>query len=55
MSQKNDLSISTNDFISNSTIGLSLRFNLFNGLQTGARVEQAELEFLKTQEQIARA
>ena len=53
VSQKNDFSISTNDFIANSTIGLSLRFNLFNGLQTGARVEQAELEFLKTQEQIA--
>jgi outer membrane protein len=53
VSQQNSLAISTNDFIPYSTVGLSLRFNLFNGLQTGARVEQAELEYRKTQEQIA--
>lgn len=53
VTQKNRFAISTSDFISSSTVGLSLRFNIFNGLQTGARVEQAELEYRKTKEQIA--
>jgi len=53
VTQNNRFAISTSDFITSSTVGLSLRFNIFNGLQTGARVEQAELEFRKTQEQIA--
>ncbi len=50
---KNTLNISTNDFIGSSTVGLSLSLNLFEGLQTSARVEQAQLEMRKSQEQLA--
>ncbi|MBX2992999.1 MAG: TolC family protein [Bacteroidetes bacterium] len=50
--QKNDLRISTHDVVRSSVVGLSLTLNIFNGLRTGARVEQAELETRKTQESI---
>lgn len=53
--QKNDLRISAHDFVRSSVVGLSLSLNIFNGLRTGARVEQAELETRKTQESIKRA
>ncbi len=49
---KNSLNISTNDFIGSSTVGLSVSFNLFEGLQTSSRVEQAEIDVKKTQEQL---
>lgn len=52
--QKNDLRISAHDFVRSSVVGLSLSLNIFNGLRTGARVEQAELETRKTQESIKR-
>ena len=49
---KNSLNISTGDFIASSTVGLSLTMSLFQGLQTNARVEQAQLETRKSQEQL---
>ena len=49
---KNTLNVSTNDFIGSSTVGLSLSINLFDGRQTSARVEQAKLQMLKSQEQL---
>ncbi len=52
--QKNDLRISAHDFVRSSVVGLSLSLNIFSGLRTGARVEQAELETRKTQESIKR-
>jgi len=51
--QKNAFTLSTNDFITSAIVGLNLRFNIFEGFQTSARVEQAELEYRKTQEQIS--
>ena len=51
--QKNDLRISTNDFVKSALVGLSLSINVFNGFRTAARVEQAELDTRKTEEQIA--
>ncbi len=49
---KNDFgSFSTNDFYKSSSVGLSLSLNLFQGLQTYARVEQAQLERQKSEEQ----
>lgn len=45
--------ISTNDFIATSQVGLSLSINLFNGLQTNARVNQAEVDYRKSQEQFS--
>jgi outer membrane protein TolC len=50
---KNSLNISTNDFIGSSTVGLSVSFNLFEGFQTSSRVEQAEIDVRKTQEQLS--
>ncbi len=47
--------ISTNDFISTSQVGLSLSINLFNGFQTNSRVNQAEIDFRKSQEQFGAA
>ena len=39
------------DFNKNITVGLSLSLNLFQGLQTYAKVEQAQLEQRKTEKQ----
>lgn len=49
---KNDLRISPNDFVSSSQVGLTFSLNLFQGLQTNARVEQARVTMLKTEEQV---
>lgn len=49
---KNNLNISTGDFIGSSIVGLNFSVNLFQGLQTRARVEQAQLEVRKTEEQL---
>lgn len=49
---KNNLNISTGDFIGSSLVGLNISFNMFQGLQTRARVEQAELEVRKSEEQV---
>jgi outer membrane protein len=48
---KNEFNFSTNDFYKSSQVGLSLSLNLFQGLQTYARVEQAQLEQQKSEEQ----
>ena len=48
---KNDFIFSTNDFYKSTTVGLSLSLSLFQGLQTRARVEQAQLEQRKSEEQ----
>jgi outer membrane protein TolC len=50
--QTNVPKFAINDFISASTIGLTVSMNIFNGLQTNARVDQATLEFRKSQEQV---
>lgn len=50
--QKNDLRISTADLVSSAAIGLTLSMNVFSGLQTNARVEQAKLELRKSEEQV---
>jgi outer membrane protein len=51
--QKNRLAMSWPDFINASTVGLSLSMNIFSGFQTNARVEAAQLDLRKTQENIA--
>ncbi len=48
---KNEFNFSTNDFYKGSIVGVSLSLNLFQGLQTYARVEQAQLEQRKSEEQ----
>lgn len=50
-----DLKFSTGDFITSSQVGLQLSINLFRGWGTNARVEQAQIDFRKAQEQIASA
>ncbi|HEY5615843.1 MAG TPA: TolC family protein [Bacteroidota bacterium] len=49
---QNDLKISTRDFIGSSVVGLQLSVNLFEGLQTNARVDQAKVEVRKSEEQL---
>lgn len=51
--QKNRWGISTADFIGSAQVGVSLSMNLFAGLRTNARVEQAELELEKSRRQLA--
>jgi outer membrane protein TolC len=53
VAQSNQLNLARLGFIPSATIGLSLSLNIFNGLQTAARVEQANLEYRKSQEQLA--
>ena len=48
---KNDFTFSTNDFYKGSMVGLSLSLSIFQGFQTYARVEQAQLEQRKSEEQ----
>jgi len=48
---KSSFTISTNDFLESSQIGLSLSWSLFQGFQTNARVQQAQVEVLKSEEQ----
>ncbi len=48
---KNDFNFSTNDFYKSSQVGLSLSMSLFQGMQTYSRVEQAQLEQRKSEEQ----
>jgi outer membrane protein TolC len=47
---KDQMNFSTNDFYKTSQVGLSLSLNLFQGLQTNSRIEQAQLEKQKTEE-----
>lgn len=48
---KDDYKFSTNDFYKTAQVGLNFSLNLFQGLQTNSRVEQAQLERQKTEEQ----
>jgi len=48
---ENEFNFAAKDFYKSSQVGLSLSINLFQGLQTYARVEQAQLEQQKSQEQ----
>ncbi len=50
---KNQFKISTNDFFASAQVGLQLSFNVFQGFQTNARVEQADVEVRKTEEAVA--
>ncbi|HTP13388.1 MAG TPA: TolC family protein [Bacteroidota bacterium] len=50
---KNEFNFSTNDFYKSSQIGLTLSLNLFQGLQTYSRVEQAQMEERKSEEQLS--
>lgn len=52
---KNTFAFSSNDFFRSAQVGLSLSFSLFQGLQTSARVDQAQIEVRKSEEQLARA
>jgi outer membrane protein len=49
---KNDLRISTRDFIGSSVVGIQFSINLFQGLQTNARVDQATVDVRKAEEQL---
>jgi outer membrane protein len=51
--QKNSWKISTADFVRSAVVGLSFSLNIFNGLRTVSRIEQAELDSRKIQQQIA--
>jgi len=48
---KSSFNLSTNDFLASSQVGLSFSWSLFQGLQTNARVQQAQVEVLKSEEQ----
>jgi outer membrane protein len=50
---KNNLTISTHDFINSIQVGLQLSMNIFQGFQTDARVEQAAIDVRRTQDQVA--
>lgn len=50
--QKNTINMSTADFIASSQVGIQLSLNVFKGLQTNARVEQAQVDVRKSQEQL---
>ncbi|MDH7515523.1 MAG: TolC family protein [Bacteroidota bacterium] len=52
-SQKNDFKLTASDFISQSQVGVTLNLSLFNGLQSTARKHQAEMDYRKSEEQIA--
>jgi outer membrane protein len=48
---KNNFNFSTNDFIRSAQVGINISMNIFQGLQTNSRVEQAQLEKRKSEEQ----
>ena len=48
---KTDINFSTRDLISSTQVGLTVSMNIFEGLQTRSRVEQAQLEQQKSVEQ----
>ncbi|NUN69671.1 MAG: TolC family protein [Bacteroidetes bacterium] len=47
---RDDYRFSTNDFYKTAQVGLNFSLNLFQGLQTSSRIEQAQLERQKTEE-----
>ena len=50
-SAKSEFTFSTADLISSVQVGLSVSLNIFQGLQTRARIEQAQVEEQKSMEQ----
>ena len=50
--QKNKFNFSSSDLIASSTVGLQLSLNLFQGFQTNAKVEQAQVEVMKSETQL---
>jgi len=50
---KNTFVVSTNDFFRSAQVGLNLSVNIFQGLQTNARVDQASIEVRKSEEILA--
>jgi outer membrane protein len=50
--QNNELKSLTDNVISSSQVGLTLTLNIFNGLQTTAKVEQAQVDYKKALEQV---
>ena len=50
---KNEFNFSTSDFYKSSQIGLTFSLNLFQGLQTYARVAQAQMDERKSEEQLS--
>jgi outer membrane protein TolC len=51
--QSNEFSSLTDDVIASSQVGVTLSLNIFNGLQTTARVQQAQIEHRKSLEQLS--
>lgn len=51
--QKNTFNFSSTNLIASSTVGLQLSLNLFQGLQTNAKVEEAKIEVMKTETQVS--
>lgn len=50
---KNTFAISTGDFFRSAQVGLTLSLNIFQGFQTNARMDQANVEVRKSEEQFA--
>ena len=50
---KNAFAISTGDFFRSAQVGLTLSLNVFQGFQTNARMDQANVEVRKSEEQLA--
>lgn len=48
---KDDYNISRNDFYKQSQVGVTFSLNLFQGLQTASRIESAQMEMQKAEEQ----
>jgi outer membrane protein len=48
---KDNYKMSTNDFYNTTQVGLTFSLNLFQGFQTNSKIEQAQLEQQKTEEQ----
>jgi outer membrane protein TolC len=50
---KNTFTISTADFFRSAQVGLTLSLNIFQGFQTNARMDQANVDVRKSEEQLA--
>ncbi|MEX1140567.1 MAG: TolC family protein [Bacteroidota bacterium] len=50
---RNTFAISTGDFFRSAQVGLTLSLNVFQGFQTNARMDQANVEVRKSEEQLA--
>lgn len=50
--QRNTFDIFNYPFVQTAQVGLSLSFSLFSGMQTSARIDQAKIDHLKSEEQL---